>query len=205
MGPQAHVVTPLHVNGMLYGCTQSSRLFALDSETGEERLTFDPQAEGNFLPRCRGVGYHDASLADQTTGSEATSTTMAACTRRIISTTVDARLITVDAMTGQRCQDFGDNGEVNLRLGMGDIQPGFYFPTAAPMIARNLVIVGGLVRDNHDTDEPSGVIRAYDVRSGALVWAWDLGNPQITGLPPEGQGYTRGTPNVWSTPAFDDE
>ncbi|MET0274869.1 MAG: PQQ-binding-like beta-propeller repeat protein, partial [Phenylobacterium sp.] len=32
---------------------------------------------------------------------------------------------------------------------------------------------------------------------------WDLGNAAITGLPPEGQSYTRGTPNVWSTPAFD--
>jgi quinate dehydrogenase (quinone) len=41
------------------------------------------------------------------------------------------------------------------------------------------------------------------VVTGALVWAWDLGNPGITKLPPPGESYTRGTPNVWSTPAFD--
>ncbi len=87
---------------------------------------------------------------------------------------------------------------------MGEVKPGFYFPTAAPTVMRDLVIVGGLVRDNHDTDEPSGVVRAFDVRTGALIWAWDLGNPDFSGRLRPGQEFTRGTPNVWSTPAFDD-
>lgn len=51
--------------------------------------------------------------------------------------------------------------------------------------------------------EPSGVVRACDVRTGDLVWAWDLGNPGITKLPPAGTTYTSGTPNVWSIPSFD--
>jgi quinate dehydrogenase (quinone) len=69
---------------------------------------------------------------------------------------------------------------------------------------RNLVIVGGLVRDNYEINEPSGVVRAFDVRTGALVWAWDVGNPGRSGAPPAGETYTRATPNVWSTPSFDD-
>jgi quinate dehydrogenase (quinone) len=88
---------------------------------------------------------------------------------------------------------------------MGSLDKELYFPTAAPTVVRDLVIVGGLVWDNQKTGEPSGVVRAFDVRSGALVWAWDLGNPAIIRDPPEGQSYTPDTPNVWSTPAFDDE
>ena len=92
---------------------------------------------------------------------------------------------------------------VDLRTGMGAFQPPFYFQTSMPTVAGNLVIVGGWVLDNHALGEPSGVVRAYDVVTGELAWAWDLGDPAIDKLPPEGQTYTRGTPNMWSTPAYD--
>lgn len=200
---EGFVATPLQVNGLLYGCTQSNVIFAIDADTGEERWRFDSQARGNLRPRCRGVGYHDASAGSVLEAPAATSGAVA-CTRRIISTTVDARMVALDAATGAPCADFGDNGVISLSAGMGEIKPGFYFPTAAPTIMRDLVVVGGLVWDNAEVGEPSGVVRAFNVRTGDLVWAWDLGNPAITGLPPEGQSYTRGTPNVWSTPAYDD-
>lgn len=201
-GSQGHVVTPLHVNGKLYGCTQSSQLFALDADTGKEIWHHDPKVQANNVyPRCRGVGYHDATAEVSATIAN---TPPAACTRRIIATTVDARLVAVDAQTGEACTGFGDSGSVSLRVGMGSTDQDLYFPTAAPTIVRDLVVVGGLVWDNQKTGEPSGVVRAFDVRTGALVWAWDLGNPAITREPPEGQSYTAGTPNVWSTPAFDD-
>jgi len=194
-GSQGHVVTPLHVDGMLYGCTQSSQLFALNADTGEEIWHHDPKAQANSVyPRCRGVGYYQ-------TPPEAGS---AACSPRIIATTVDARLVTVDAKTGEACQGFGEQGSVSLRLRMGSPDQDLYFPTAAPTVVRNLVVVGGLVWDNQKTGEPSGVVRAFDARTGALAWAWDLGNPTFTRRPPPGQSYTPGTPNVWSTPAFDD-
>ncbi|HEV7260853.1 MAG TPA: membrane-bound PQQ-dependent dehydrogenase, glucose/quinate/shikimate family [Bosea sp. (in: a-proteobacteria)] len=199
---QAHVVTPLYVNGALYGCTQSSRLFALDAETGKQIWVFDPKTGESVFPRCRGVGYHDERAAGPIDGQS--SQAMPACTRRIIATTIDARLLAVDALTGLSCSGFGENGTVSLRVGMGRSRPEFYFPTAAPTVTRDLIIVGGLVWDDQELGEPSGVVRAFDVRTGALVWAWDLGNPAITGLPPEGKSYTPGTPNVWSTPAFDE-
>jgi quinate dehydrogenase (quinone) len=199
-GAQGHVVTPLHIDGMLYGCTQSSRLFALNADTGIAVWTFDPKSKENKVrPRCRGVGYHDASL-DVVSGTNSAP----ACTRRIIASTVDARLVAVDAATGKPCEDFGDHGIVKLQVGMDNPNPEYYFPTAAPTVVRDLVIVGGMVWDNKKVGEPSGVVRAFDVRTGALVWAWDLGNPAITKLPPPGGTYTPGTPNVWSIPSFDE-
>ncbi|MEO3387541.1 membrane-bound PQQ-dependent dehydrogenase, glucose/quinate/shikimate family [Mesorhizobium sp. CAU 1741] len=136
---------------------------------------------------------------------QAQSTEEAICQRRIVLGTIDARLIQLDADTGALCPQFGDNGTVDLKVGMGDVRPGFYFQTSAPTVAEGIIIIGGWVVDNVAVGEPSGVVRGFDAETGELVWAWDLGNPDITRFPPEGETYTRGTPNVWTTPAFDAE
>jgi len=125
------------------------------------------------------------------------------CKRRIISTTINAQLFALDAATGQPCPGFGKGGMVDLSPGMGELKPGFYFQTSTPTVIGNKILIGGWVMDNRELGEPSGVVRAFDVITGELVWAWDLGDPTIDKLPPEGKTYTRGTPNVWSTPAFD--
>ena len=127
------------------------------------------------------------------------------CARRIISSTINAQLIALDADTGALCPGFGKGGKVDLTTGIGPIKTGFYFQTSMPTVIGNRVVLGGWVADNQELSEPSGVVRAFDVVTGELSWAWDLGNPAISKLPPEGQTYTRGTPNVWSTPAFDPE
>lgn len=143
--------------------------------------------------------------AEQPTGQPGQAEVAEACSRRIVMTTIDARLIELDAETGTPCEGFGEGGTVDLTVGMGEILPGYYFQTSAPTVARGLVVVGGWVYDGRSVDEPSGAVRAFDATTGELVWAWDPGNPEITRLPPEGESYTRNTPNVWSTPSFDDE
>lgn len=125
------------------------------------------------------------------------------CSQRIFSSTINAQLFALDARTGQRCPGFGQDGMVDLTVGMGPIKRGFYFQTSMPTVAGDVVVIGGWVVDNQELQEPSGVVRAFDVRTGALVWAWDAGDPAITKLPPEGRTYTRGTPNMWSTAAYD--
>ncbi|WP_335948618.1 membrane-bound PQQ-dependent dehydrogenase, glucose/quinate/shikimate family [Salipiger bermudensis] len=207
VGGEGHITVPLQVDGMLYGCTHSSRLFAVDSETGEEIWTFDPEAEGNIFPRCRGVIYYDTNddpAPSERNGDVAALDAGATCSRRIISSTVDARLLAVDAVTGEPCAEFGDNGIFDLRTGMGEIKTGYYFQTSSPTVGRGLIVIGGWVHDNAEVGEPSGVIRAFDARTSELVWAWDLGDPSITLLPPPGESYSRGTPNVWSTMSYDD-
>ncbi|KAF1712050.1 membrane-bound PQQ-dependent dehydrogenase, glucose/quinate/shikimate family [Pseudoxanthomonas kalamensis DSM 18571] len=210
--------TPIQVGDSLYLCTPMNRVIALDADSGREKWRYDPQvADSQIWNRCRGVGYYEPAAVprplqateDDTPVAEAVAADVpadepATCRRRIVLTTVDARLIEIDADDGRVCADFGDNGEVDLKVGMGEIKHGYYFPTSMPTVAQNRVIVGGWVFDGRSVDEPSGVVRAFDADTGALVWAWDLGNPKITLLPPEGGTYTRGTPNVWSTPAFDE-
>jgi glucose dehydrogenase len=46
-----------------------------------------------------------------------------------------ARLFAVDAHSGARCSTFGNNGEVSLLTGMGEVKRGFYFVTSPPTIA----------------------------------------------------------------------
>lgn len=195
--------TPLQVGDTLYACTPHNVVFAIDAETGRQRWKFDPQASSPLWQRCRGVSYYDASKG--ATPARAPSAAAASCSQRIVMTTIDARLIELDAATGQPCAGFGNNGSVDLKAGMGPVDPGYYFQTSAPTVVRDLIVVGGWVRDNVKVGEPSGVVRAFDASTGALVWAWDVGDPALTGTPPPGRSYTRGTPNMWSTPAFDDK
>ena len=169
---------------------------ALDAETGAKRWEFDPQmkiAPVGFNGTCRGVSYYHAP--EGYSGD---------CPARIIMGTTDARLMALDAATGERCQGFGNNGEVDLMKGIGEAKPNIYLVTTPPLIARNLAVVGTRVADNFEVDEPSGVVRAYDAITGKFTWAWDMGRPGVNTEPAEGEQYTRGTPNVWTLMSYDD-
>ncbi len=193
--------TPLQIGDLIYSCTPENVVAALDADTGKQQWQFDPHAKSPFWQRCRGLGYY--SLPQAQTQAADTSAQPGTCTQRIVMTTIDARLIEIDAHTGEPCQDFGDQGTVKLSDGMGEVAPGFYFQTSAPLVAGDLIVIGGWVVDNQMRHEPSGVIRAFDARTGKLAWAWDLGNSAITGYPPAGETYTRGTPNMWTTASYD--
>ena len=193
--------TPLQIGDTVYTCTAYGKVFALDADTGAERWKFDPQGYAPNWQRCRGLGYFDASATPVADASAPAAP--AACTKRLFLPTGDARLIAINAETGKPCEDFGSQGTVDLKTDMGEIKPGYYQQTSTPLVAGTVVIVGGRVADNFSTGEPPGVVRAFDVRSGELMWAWDPGNPATTKRPPAGETYTRGTPNVWSAMSYD--
>src|SRR5690606_6158372 len=136
--------TPIQVGDTLYVCTVHNKVFALDADSGEQKWSFDPEASSPLWQRCRGLGYYQASNNEET------------CAGRIVLSTIDARLIELDAQTGALCPSFGDGGTVDLKQGMGEVKPGFYFQTSAPTVARGLIIIGGWVFDNMMTGEPSG-------------------------------------------------
>ena len=207
--------TPLKVDDTVYLCTPLNKVFALDPVTGAEKWKFDPQIKetpsNKGWKRCRGLGYFDADKASASAAVPGTATALVAgaalqpaeCRRRVIMTTVDARLMAIDAQTGEACESFGEHGTVDLLKGIGANADGSYYLTSAPLVAGDVVVVGGKINDNLKTGEPSGVTRGFDVRTGELLWAWDALNPK-RGVPlKDGELYPKESPNFWGTAAYD--
>ena len=198
----AFEATPILVDGVLYICSPFNRVTALDPETGAVHWTFDPEIDlsGRYANQliCRGVSaWVDA---DREPG--------AACRRRIFMGTNDAFLIALDAETGTPCADFGEAGRVDLNRGVGDQRwQGEYQVTSPPAVVRDLVVVGSAVSDNARIDAPSGVVRAFDARTGTLRWAWDLAPPEFEPGPDNtgDHGWALGTANVWAPMSVDEE
>lgn len=190
-------VTPLKIRDRLYLCTPHQRVIALEADSGREVWTMNPEVrQGLALQHltCRGLAYHlDPAAAVE-----------APCRERLFMPTADGRLIALSPETGERCPDFGTDGEIDLWQNMPNVRPGAYYSTSPPVVTRDLVIIGGTVLDNVSTSEASGVIRAFDVRSGAIVWAWDPARPDRTEPLPEGETYTPNSPNSWAISSVDE-
>ncbi|OEO23147.1 glucose dehydrogenase [Pseudomonas sp. J237] len=182
--------TPLYVDGVVYHCSPRNILTALDGDTGKTRWQFDPKAEAPFWNRCRSVAVYKPPKPD-------------ACGTRIVMATIDMRLLAIKTSDGELCESFGDHGAVNLQQGIGEAKPGFYMQTSGAMVAGDKILLSGWVADNMSVGEPSGVVRAFNAGTGELDWAWDLGNAKIDKLPPPGETYTRGTPNIWAPMSYD--
>lgn len=153
-GFAASEVTPLVVDGVMYLSTPYYRVVALDATTGKEIWVFRLPS-GN--PSTRGVEYWPG---DGTTPPQ------------IVFGTSDARLYSLDARTGAPNEAFGDKGVVNLNTpeilqGL----PGRNGLSSPPIVYRNLVITGGTTQENPPRG-PAGDVRAWDMRTGKLVWTF---------------------------------
>jgi quinoprotein glucose dehydrogenase len=192
--------TPLFVDGALYVASSFNRIIALDPETGREKWAFDPKIDrigyyGDYFT-CRGLATW--------TDPERRAGEM--CRRSIYEATQDGRLIAVDAVTGQPCAAFGTHGEISLTVGIQIVIKGEYHFTSPPVVVGEVVIVGSAINDNDRVDMPSGVVRAYNARSGALVWAWDPvpRNPADPARATWQNGADRaGAANVWGPMSAD--
>ena len=190
--------TPLMVNDTLYVCTPHSWAMAFDAKTGEQKWKFDPKVpvDGNRQHQtCRGVTYYDDP--DIAEGQR--------CKQRIYLPTSDARLIALNAADGTVCESFADNGTLHLEQNMPYKTQGYYYSTSAPLAINGKIVVGGSVNDNYSTDSPSGVIRAYDIDTGELLWNFDSGNPTQTEPIGPDETYTKNSPNSWSVMSGDSD
>lgn len=212
-------VTPLLLpeaaGGSLVLCTPFNRIVALDPATGRERWSYDPAVDlGPVGTRynCRGIAWwEDAQAApDQ------------ACRHRLFMGTTDLRLVAVDARDGKPCAGFGAGGQVDVKpmvvaeagakaaligrpanLRHGDVQF-----TSPPVVTADTVILGSSNNTKfRRNDGPSGMVRAFDARSGALRWTFDPvprnpGDPQAAGWTAEALAAT-GAANVWSIMSVD--
>src|SRR5204862_395738 len=93
---------------------------------------------------------------------------------QILCGTEDGELYSINAKTGKLNSDFGIEGIVNLKT--PEIMNGFtnfqYGITSAPFIYKNLVITSAHIPDETGSKGPAGDVRAWDVRSGKLVWTF---------------------------------
>ena len=159
--------TPLLVNGTLFISTPLGSVMALEPATGAVRWKYEGPVQfgyddyGDFANR--GVAVWTRGRAGDR------------CATRVFVATINARLIALDAHSGTPCAGFGERGTLDLTAGLRH-RPEYHWEygvTSPPTVVRDLVIVGSAVPDNHRADAPEGVIRAFDVRTGALKWSFD--------------------------------
>ena len=167
-GESKFEATPILADGRLYLSTPLNRVLALDPRTGSELWRHDPKLridlERNEGFVSRGVAYWRSAGDQATTGS---------CGSRIFFGTVDARLLALDAASGQPCSGFGEQGTVRLDREVGRVQEGQYGVTSPPVVVGKVVIVGSAIGDNRRVDMERGVVRGYDAVTGAERWLFD--------------------------------
>lgn len=202
--------TPLQIGDRVFLCTPHNNVIAVDADTGKQIWKADINAKSSVWMRCRGLAYFDATapvpqptVPGSTLPAPVATVNAGGCERRILMNTIDDRLIALNADNGEFCEDFGNKGTVNLLAGMGHAPDPQYVITSAPTLAGTTVVVGGRVSDNVSTDMPGGVIRGYDVITGALRWAFDAGNKDPNTVLKTGEHYVRSTPNSWAPMSYD--
>jgi quinoprotein glucose dehydrogenase len=187
--------TPIVVDDTLFFTTGTNRIIALDPETGRQRWAFDPQIQ-------TGGSYGDGLISrGVATWLDPAIPQGEPCRRRIYEATLDGRLVAVDGATGKPCERFGRTGQVSL-TDVPRYRAGVYHMTSPPAVVDDVIVVGSSINDNERVDAPSGAVRAFDARSGALRWTWEP-------IPPnqEGTGSTAtwrtGAANAWSMLSVD--
>lgn len=193
--------TPILVDDKLIFCTPFNEVIAIDPGTGEERWRYDPDINLDQRPAnqfvCRGVAFWKDPLD------------LGDCPERIFMGTNDARLIALDVRTGDRCTDFGDNGEVRIDPGMALNWPGEFQITSPPVLVRNTVVVGSSISDNARVVAPAGTVRAFNARTGGPRWSFDPiprepsdpASESWQGALPPAEGHA----NVWAPMSVDEE
>ena len=145
--------SPIIVGGVLYAYTPSQKVIALNAATGALLWKFDPAAQG-WQPD-RGLAYWSDG-----NGKE----------KRILAGVMNF-VYALDAGTGKPIPTFGENGRIDLRKDLGrDPESQIVALTSPAVIYKDLLIVGG--REPETLPAPPGDIRAYNVRSGKLVWSF---------------------------------
>jgi quinoprotein glucose dehydrogenase len=189
--------TPLMINGLLYTVTPLGLIAALDPGTGETQWVYDPEAYTAGRPA--NVGFLHRGLSYWTDGTA----------ERLILGTNDARLVSIDAKTGEPDPNFGVGGKVDIMVDIRDAVRGTNFAARRALIAGDVVVVGNAIADGFRTKEmPPGDVQAYDARTGKKLWTFhtipkEYESGYETWL--NGSAEFTGNANVWNGMAYDPE
>ena len=201
--PFAFQANPILAEGRLYLPTGSAIVFALDPATGEEIWRHDPKLD-------RSKGHDEIANRGVTSWIDPAAPVGAACRHRVFVGTLDARVIALDGATGQRCSDFGENGNVWLNRdirGEEDEDWVHYTVTSPPVIVGHVLVIGSAIGDNRAVESELGIVRGFDVRSGDELWRWDPiprnhGDPAYRGWN-SAEAARNGSANAWAPLAAD--
>ena len=148
------------VGNILYSSSSLSQAYALNPKTGEVLWTYNPESYAAGSPP--NLGYINRGVAYWQDGD----------VRRVFLATGDSRLIALDADTGNPVTSWAQQGEVNLRDGLGrSVSNRYYGVNSPPLVCGDFVIVGSSILDYPAADAmPPGDVRAFDARTGELQW-----------------------------------
>ncbi len=168
-----YLFNPIVVDGVMYVLAKSDSIVALDAAAGKE-IWLHENPHGRIT--TRGINYWESADRSE---------------RRLLYSDNNF-LQAIDARTGQSITSFGSNGRVDLREGLGRDPAKISAQSASPgRVFENLIILGSATNQGYDS--APGDIRAYDVRSGALVWTFHT-------IPHAGEfGYDTWPKDAWKT------
>ena len=163
---------PLVVRGTVYGRGPNNSFVALDAVTGRQ-LWVHENVEGF---NGRGINYWESPGGKE---------------RRLIFS-ANNFLQELDAVTGERVSSFGVDGRVDLRVGLDRDPATINQQSRTPgRVFENLIVMGSAT--NQEYASAPGDIRAFDVRTGRLVWTFHT-------VPRPGEyGYETWPPDAWKT------
>jgi quinoprotein glucose dehydrogenase len=201
----AFEATPILYDGVLYFTTPSTNVVAVDAATGALRWRHDSRNDND-------LHYSDGVSRGVSLWVDATKPAGAECQARIYAATLDGRLLALDAATGKPCDDFGRHGAVDLLQGIRSADKANtgwrdYLVTSPPAIVDDRVVVGSSIGDNRAVAVEIGTVRAFDARSGQLLWSWDPiprdpSNPVYKEWSAQGAKLT-GAGNAWAPLSVD--
>lgn len=169
-----YLFNPLIAHGRMYVLARNNSIIALNPATGKEIWAYETGVRSTLLTN-RGINYWES--AD---GSE----------ERLLFA-ANNHLEAVDARTGKRIADFGKDGSVDLREGLGrDPNTLTLVQSTTPgRVFENLLILGSAT--NEEYGSAPGDVRAYDVRTGRMVWSFHT-------IPHRGEfGYDTWPKDAW--------
>ena len=151
--PGTSQCNPIIVDGVLYATSANQWAYAVEAATGKQVWSFDPLDGKQGGEVNRGLTYWEA-------GND----------KRILMS-ANNFLFALDARTGKPISSFGVNGKIDLKIGLRDAGNDFWVSSTSPgIIYKNLIIMGCRVPDIYGAQP--GYIRAYDCRTGKLVWTF---------------------------------
>ncbi len=158
---QLSEVTPLVVGTTMFLSTPYGRVVALDATTGAEKWNF--VIPGEDRASLRGVAYWPGTATDPAA---------------IVFGTRGGKLLSISAADGKLSPHFGDDGIVDLKTPavMTTGTDKSYILPSPPIVWKNLIITGSGPGEGpgglNGGVGPAGDTRAWDARTGKLVWTF---------------------------------